>query len=89
MEKEIEALETEELNICANEEVVLKRLKEVERTAEDIIKVGAKKHRERSSPAPVKAVLRPLAGVSWGGPSPPPPSLLIWMAIFSIACFLT
>ncbi|XP_036935321.1 uncharacterized protein palmdb isoform X3 [Acanthopagrus latus] len=38
IEKEIEALETEELNISANEEVVLKRLKEVERTAEDIIK---------------------------------------------------
>lgn len=42
IEKEIEALETEELNISANEEVVLKRLKEVERTAEDIIKVGSK-----------------------------------------------
>uniref|UniRef100_A0A8D0D379 Palmdelphin n=1 Tax=Sander lucioperca TaxID=283035 RepID=A0A8D0D379_SANLU len=39
IEKEIEALETQELNISANEEVVLKRLKEVERTAEDIIKV--------------------------------------------------
>ncbi|XP_051910221.1 retinitis pigmentosa 1-like 1 protein [Hippocampus zosterae] len=38
MEKEIEALEAEELNISANEELVLKRLKEVERTAEDIIK---------------------------------------------------
>ncbi|XP_054621475.1 palmdelphin isoform X3 [Dunckerocampus dactyliophorus] len=38
MEKEIGALETEELNISANEEFVLKRLKEVERTAEDIIK---------------------------------------------------
>ncbi|XP_032360250.1 mediator of RNA polymerase II transcription subunit 15 isoform X3 [Etheostoma spectabile] len=38
IEKEIEALETQELNISANEEVVLKRLKEVERTAEDIIK---------------------------------------------------
>lgn len=34
-------METEELNISANEEVVLKRLKEVERTAEDIIKVGS------------------------------------------------
>ncbi|XP_034561678.1 palmdelphin [Notolabrus celidotus] len=38
IEKEIEALETQELNISANEEVVLKRLKEVERTTEDIIK---------------------------------------------------
>lgn len=34
-------METQELNISANEEVVLKRLKEVERTAEDIIKVGS------------------------------------------------
>uniref|UniRef100_A0A3B4ZL57 Palmdelphin n=1 Tax=Stegastes partitus TaxID=144197 RepID=A0A3B4ZL57_9TELE len=41
IEKEIEALETQELNISANEEVVLKRLKEVERTPEDIIKVGS------------------------------------------------
>ncbi|KAK1885327.1 Palmdelphin [Dissostichus eleginoides] len=38
IEKEIEALETQELDISANEEAVLKRLKEVERTAEDIIK---------------------------------------------------
>ncbi|XP_024230424.1 uncharacterized protein palmdb isoform X1 [Oncorhynchus tshawytscha] len=38
METEIEALETQELQISANEEVILKRLKEVERTAEDIIK---------------------------------------------------
>ncbi|XP_029554381.1 palmdelphin isoform X3 [Salmo trutta] len=38
MEAEIEALETQELQISANEEVILKRLKEVERTAEDIIK---------------------------------------------------
>uniref|UniRef100_A0A672ZX34 Palmdelphin n=1 Tax=Sphaeramia orbicularis TaxID=375764 RepID=A0A672ZX34_9TELE len=38
--KEIEALEMQELSISANEEAVLKRLKEVERTAEDIIKVG-------------------------------------------------
>uniref|UniRef100_A0A3Q1CPH8 Palmdelphin n=1 Tax=Amphiprion ocellaris TaxID=80972 RepID=A0A3Q1CPH8_AMPOC len=41
IEKEIEALETQELNISANEEVVLKRLKEVEKTSEDIIKVGS------------------------------------------------
>ncbi|KAM4534333.1 palmdelphin isoform 3-T3 [Odontesthes bonariensis] len=38
IEKEIESLEEQELNISANEEAVLKRLKEVERTAEDIIK---------------------------------------------------
>ncbi|XP_034003026.1 palmdelphin-like [Trematomus bernacchii] len=38
IEKEVEALETQELDISANEEAVLKRLKEVERTAEDIIK---------------------------------------------------
>uniref|UniRef100_A0A3Q0SVL9 Palmdelphin n=1 Tax=Amphilophus citrinellus TaxID=61819 RepID=A0A3Q0SVL9_AMPCI len=40
IEKEIEALEAQELSISANEEVVLKRLKEVERTAEDIIRVS-------------------------------------------------
>ncbi|XP_037550342.1 palmdelphin [Nematolebias whitei] len=45
IEKEIEALETKELNISANEEVLLKRLKEVERTPEDIIKdVNAEFH---------------------------------------------
>nr|XP_019956931.1 PREDICTED: palmdelphin [Paralichthys olivaceus] len=38
IEEEIKTLEEQELNISANEEVVLKRLKEVERTAEDIIK---------------------------------------------------
>ncbi|KAL6098187.1 palmd [Pungitius sinensis] len=38
IEEEIEALETQELNISANEEVVLKRLKEVEKTSDDIIK---------------------------------------------------
>uniref|UniRef100_A0A3P9HST0 Palmdelphin n=1 Tax=Oryzias latipes TaxID=8090 RepID=A0A3P9HST0_ORYLA len=38
IEKEVEALEMQELSISANEEVVLKRLKEVERTAEDIIR---------------------------------------------------
>lgn len=36
-------METQELDVSANEEAVLKRLKEVERTAEDIIKVGEKK----------------------------------------------
>lgn len=40
IEKEVEALEAQELSISANEEIILKRLKEVERTAEDIIKVG-------------------------------------------------
>uniref|UniRef100_A0A3B3DBX3 Palmdelphin n=1 Tax=Oryzias melastigma TaxID=30732 RepID=A0A3B3DBX3_ORYME len=40
IEKEIEVLEMQELSISANEEVVLKRLKEVERTAEEIIRVG-------------------------------------------------
>ena len=40
-EVEIKTLEEQELNISANEEIVLKRLKEVERTAEDIIKVGS------------------------------------------------
>uniref|UniRef100_A0A3B3IMJ5 Uncharacterized protein n=1 Tax=Oryzias latipes TaxID=8090 RepID=A0A3B3IMJ5_ORYLA len=38
IEKEVEALEMQELSISANEEVVLKRLKEVERTAEEIIR---------------------------------------------------
>uniref|UniRef100_A0A3B3BV44 Palmdelphin n=2 Tax=Oryzias melastigma TaxID=30732 RepID=A0A3B3BV44_ORYME len=38
IEKEIEVLEMQELSISANEEVVLKRLKEVERTAEEIIR---------------------------------------------------
>ncbi|CAN9506530.1 unnamed protein product [Ophioblennius macclurei] len=46
IEKEIEALETQELNISANEEAVLKRLKEVERTAEDIIKKATSVDRE-------------------------------------------
>nr|XP_061809893.1 palmdelphin-like [Nerophis lumbriciformis] len=40
IEKEIVALETEEQNISANEEFILKRLKEVEKTPEDIIKGG-------------------------------------------------
>ncbi|XP_023181860.1 palmdelphin isoform X1 [Xiphophorus maculatus] len=38
IEQEIEELEQKELNISFNEEIVLKRLKEVERTPEDIIK---------------------------------------------------
>lgn len=41
MEKEMEELEAEELNISANEEAILRRLKEVERTTEDIIKTAA------------------------------------------------
>lgn len=39
LEKEIEDLEKEELTISAKEKVILKKLKSVERTAEDIIKV--------------------------------------------------
>ncbi|KAJ8376111.1 hypothetical protein SKAU_G00066910 [Synaphobranchus kaupii] len=38
MEIEIEVLEKREMTISANEQLILKRLKEVERTAEDIIK---------------------------------------------------
>ncbi|XP_030612658.1 uncharacterized protein palmdb [Archocentrus centrarchus] len=46
IEKEIEALEAQELSISANEEVVLKRLKEVEKTAEDIIRKATSVDRE-------------------------------------------
>ncbi|KAK2886304.1 palmdelphin isoform X2 [Channa argus] len=46
IEKEVEALEAQELRISANEEVILKRLKEVERTAEDIIKKATLVDRE-------------------------------------------
>lgn len=52
IEKEIEDLETQELDISANEEVVLKRLKEVERTPEDIIKVGLHKLSASCTPRP-------------------------------------
>ncbi|XP_062376570.1 palmdelphin-like [Sardina pilchardus] len=38
IEEEIEALEAEEIRISSNEQRILKRLKEVEKTAEDIIK---------------------------------------------------
>ncbi|XP_030630580.1 palmdelphin [Chanos chanos] len=38
MQKEIEALEREELNISANEGFILKRLKAIEKTPEDIIR---------------------------------------------------
>ncbi|XP_062848289.1 uncharacterized protein palmdb [Trichomycterus rosablanca] len=41
IEGEIEDLETQELNISRNEELILKQLKEVEKTAEDIIKRSA------------------------------------------------
>ncbi|NXA34165.1 PALMD protein, partial [Eudromia elegans] len=40
LEKEIEALEKEEMKISANEEAILKKLKSVEKTTEDIIKVS-------------------------------------------------
>lgn len=39
IEAEIEDLENQELNISRNEVLILQQLKEVERTAEDIIKV--------------------------------------------------
>lgn len=39
IELEIAALETQELEISAKEELLLKQLKEVEKTPEDIIKV--------------------------------------------------
>ncbi|XP_021260292.1 palmdelphin isoform X2 [Numida meleagris] len=38
LEKEIEALEKEEINVSAKEEAILKKLKSVEKTTEDIIK---------------------------------------------------
>lgn len=40
LEKEIQDLEKAELQISANEEVILKKLKSIERTTEDIIKVS-------------------------------------------------
>jgi len=39
IEKEIEALEREEMNISTNEGLILKRLKAIEKSPEDIIKV--------------------------------------------------
>ncbi len=39
IEKEIAVLETQELELSAKEEILLKQLKEVEKTPEDIIKV--------------------------------------------------
>lgn len=39
MESEISKLETQEMNISENEELILKELKKVEKTTEDIIKV--------------------------------------------------
>ncbi|NXU55932.1 PALMD protein, partial [Turnix velox] len=41
LEKEIETLEREEMEVSAKEEAILKKLKSVEKTAEDIIKVKA------------------------------------------------
>lgn len=42
LEKEIEALEREEMEVSVKEEAILKKLKSVEKTTEDIIKVSAK-----------------------------------------------
>ncbi|XP_061821949.1 palmdelphin isoform X2 [Nerophis lumbriciformis] len=73
MEKEMEALEAEELNISAKEDFVLKRLKEVERTAEDIIReLKADVHTDVTntcgSQAPDRVYLTPPS------PDPRPPS---------------
>ncbi|KAG5268219.1 hypothetical protein AALO_G00209600 [Alosa alosa] len=59
IEEEIETLEAEEIRISSNEQHILKRLKEVEKTAEDIIKgattelteVDGKELSEGSSPS--------------------------------------
>lgn len=40
LEKEIQDLEKAELQISTNEEAILKKLKSVERTTEDIIRVS-------------------------------------------------
>lgn len=40
LEKEIQDLEKAELQISANEEAILKKLKSIERTTEDIIRVS-------------------------------------------------
>ncbi|KAJ0059683.1 hypothetical protein NL108_009809, partial [Boleophthalmus pectinirostris] len=45
MEKEMEELEEQELELSAKEENILKRLKEVERTTEDIIKTNGQTER--------------------------------------------
>lgn len=42
LEKEIEALEKEEIKVSAKEEAILMKLKSVEKTTEDIIKVSTK-----------------------------------------------
>lgn len=47
LEKEIEALEKEEIKVSAKEEAILKKLKSVEKTTEDIIKVSTKLQRHR------------------------------------------
>ncbi|NXR06555.1 PALMD protein, partial [Semnornis frantzii] len=44
LEKEIEALEREEMEVSAKEEAILKKLKSVEKTTEDIIKKSVKNH---------------------------------------------
>ncbi|XP_072307377.1 palmdelphin-like [Eucyclogobius newberryi] len=53
MEKEMEELEAQELELSANEEAILKRLKEVERTTEDIIKVTSSLSRVKCSPSQI------------------------------------
>lgn len=40
LEKEIQDLERAELQISANEEAILKKLKSIERTTEDILRVS-------------------------------------------------
>ncbi|KAL4635096.1 palmdelphin isoform X1 [Arapaima gigas] len=46
MEKEIEALESQEVTISTNEALILKRLKEIEKTTEDIIKTTTTDQRQ-------------------------------------------
>uniref|UniRef100_A0A3B4X2P5 Palmdelphin n=1 Tax=Seriola lalandi dorsalis TaxID=1841481 RepID=A0A3B4X2P5_SERLL len=67
IEKEVEALETQELNISANEEAVLKRLKEVERTAEDIIKVDGAHHVSSPLPDLPSCIMTPVKPPPQGG----------------------
>ncbi|KAM4718393.1 palmdelphin-like isoform 1-T4 [Anableps anableps] len=54
IEKEIKALEQKELSVSFNEEIVLKRLKEVEQTPEDIIKELNKEFQAGVSHSPPK-----------------------------------
>ncbi|KAI4885780.1 hypothetical protein NFI96_019470 [Prochilodus magdalenae] len=53
IEKEIEALEREELNISTNEGLILKRLKAIEKSTEDIIKAANENF--KSEPIPIPA----------------------------------